>query len=78
MAAAQDGDAAAYETLLREIVPALRVFVSARMRESAATEDVVQNVLLSLHRARLTYQPSACGRCSACPRSAAWRSASSW
>jgi len=58
MAAAQDGDAAAYETLLREIVPALRVFVSARLRESAATEDVVQNVLLSLHRARHTYQPS--------------------
>ena len=58
MAAAQDGDAAAYEALLREIVPALRVFVSARLRDSAATEDVVQNVLLSLHRARHTYQPT--------------------
>jgi RNA polymerase sigma-70 factor (ECF subfamily) len=58
MAAAQEGDAAAYETLLREIAPALRVFVSARLRESAATEDVVQNVLLSLHRARHTYQPA--------------------
>ena len=58
MAAAQDGDSAAYEALLREIVPALRVFVSARLRDSAATEDVVQNVLLSLHRARHTYQPT--------------------
>jgi RNA polymerase sigma-70 factor (ECF subfamily) len=57
MAAAQDGDSVAYETLLREIVPALRVFVGARLRESAASEDVVQNVLLSLHRARHTYQP---------------------
>ena len=58
MAAAQDGDAAAYEALLHEIVPALRVFVSARLREPSASEDVVQNVLLSLHRARHTYQPS--------------------
>jgi RNA polymerase sigma-70 factor (ECF subfamily) len=58
MAAAQDGDAAAYETLLREISPGLRVFVNARLRDTGAAEDVVQNVLLSLHRARHTYQPS--------------------
>ncbi len=58
MAAAQGGDAAAYETLLREISPGLRVFVSARLRDTGAAEDVVQNVLLSLHRARHTYQPS--------------------
>jgi len=58
MASAQAGDAAAYEALLREIVPALRVFVGARLRETSAAEDVVQNVLLSLHRARHTYEPS--------------------
>jgi len=58
MASAQDGDAAAYEALLHEIVPALRFFVGARLRETSAAEDVVQNVLLSLHRARHTYQPS--------------------
>jgi RNA polymerase sigma-70 factor (ECF subfamily) len=58
LASAQDGDAAAYEALLHEIVPALRAFVGARIRETAAAEDVVQNVLLSLHRARHTYQPS--------------------
>jgi len=57
MAAAQEGDATAYETLLREIAPALRVFVGMRVREVSAAEDVVQNVLLSLHRARHTYQP---------------------
>jgi RNA polymerase sigma-70 factor (ECF subfamily) len=57
MAAAQDGDSAAYEALLHEIVPALRVFVGARLRETSAAEDVVQNVLLSLHRARHTYEP---------------------
>ncbi len=58
MAAAQDGDAAAYAALLNEIVPALRVFVDLRLRDASATEDVVQNVLLSLHRARHTYEPS--------------------
>lgn len=58
MAAAQDGDAQAYEALLREIVPALRVWVRARLRENEGAEDVVQNVLLSLHRARHTYDPS--------------------
>ncbi len=57
MAAGQDGDAAAYEALLRELVPALRVFVNVRIRDSSAAEDVVQNVLLSLHRARNTYDP---------------------
>lgn len=57
MAAAQDGDSGAYESLLRELVPALRVFVGARIRESSTAEDVVQNVLLSLHRARNTYDP---------------------
>ncbi len=57
MAAAQGGDSAAYESLLRELVPALRVFVGARIREASAAEDVVQNVLLSLHRARNTYDP---------------------
>jgi len=58
MAAAQDGDAAAYDALLQELLPALRVFVNARIREASTAEDVVQNVLLSLHRARNTYDPS--------------------
>jgi RNA polymerase sigma-70 factor (ECF subfamily) len=57
MAAAQEGDATAYEALLREIAPALRVFVGMRVRDTSVAEDVVQNVLLSLHRARHTYQP---------------------
>ena len=57
MAAAQDGDAAAYESLLRELVPALRSVVGSRLRDFAAAEDVVQNVLLSVHRARHTYDP---------------------
>lgn len=57
MAAAQDGDRACYERLLTEILPLLRGLVRRRVRDPAAVEDVVQNVLLSLHRARHTYRP---------------------
>jgi len=57
MIAAQQGDAIAYERLLSELIPLLRSFVRARLRgDSAAVEDVVQNVLLAVHRARHTYR----------------------
>ncbi len=57
MAAAQQGDRVAYERLLREVLPAVRAFVGVRMRWMPGAEDVVQNVLLSIHRARHTYRP---------------------
>jgi RNA polymerase sigma-70 factor (ECF subfamily) len=57
MTAAQRGDEIAYERLLSELIPLLRSFVRARLRDdSAAVEDVVQNVLLAVHRARHTYR----------------------
>lgn len=55
MAAAQQGDARAYEALLRDLRPVLRDYVRQRIDEPGA-EDVVQTVLLSLHRARHTYR----------------------
>ena len=57
MVAAQAGDAAAYEKLLLELLPHLRGFVRRRIGDSEALEDVVQNVFVSLHRARHTYRP---------------------
>ena len=57
MAAAQDGDAAAYQRLLESVLPRLRGFVANRLGDPASVEDVVQNVLFSLHRARHTYRP---------------------
>lgn len=57
MASAQAGDREAYERLLQALLPAARGFVRSRLRDPIATEDVVQNVLLSLHRARHTYRP---------------------
>lgn len=58
MARAQDGDARAYETLLRECLPLLRAICRQRLREPAEVEDAVQDTLLTLHRVRSTYDPS--------------------
>lgn len=58
MAAAQDGDRAAYNALLREILPQLRAVCRARLRQAADVDDAVQDTLLSLHALRHTYDPT--------------------
>jgi RNA polymerase sigma-70 factor (ECF subfamily) len=60
MRAAQGGDGEAYRRLLLEIVPLLRGRVRRELggRGGSDIEDVVQEVLLSLHAARRTYDPS--------------------
>jgi DNA-directed RNA polymerase specialized sigma24 family protein len=57
MQAAQDGDRIAYAGLLHEVVPLLQRTLSARQRFLQPTdrEDLIQDVLLSLHAARDTY-----------------------
>ena len=57
MRAAQQGDEAAYQALLEELLVVVRRMVRARLADQEAAEDVVQVVLLSIHRARHTYQP---------------------
>lgn len=59
MRAAQDGDATAYLELLHMVTPYVRRVVAHR-RGFAGREDVedlVQDVLLSLHAVRATYDP---------------------
>ncbi|MGH0035456.1 MAG: sigma-70 family RNA polymerase sigma factor [Myxococcota bacterium] len=56
MVAAQAGDSEAYQRLLEELLPVVRRQVQSRLR-GAGSEDVVQNALLSIHRARHTYRP---------------------
>jgi len=56
MAASQRGDRAAYEKLLLELLPYVRSQVAARIGDASEREDIVQNVLISLHRARHTYR----------------------
>lgn len=57
MAAAQAGDAGAYESLLVSLLPVLRTFVRRRGVDGNEVEDVVQEVLLLIHRARHTWRP---------------------
>ncbi len=57
MVAAQQGDAPAYQALLRDSVP---VIAATARRQGVApdrVEDVVQEVLITIHRARATYDP---------------------
>ena len=62
MRAANGGDAAAYERLLRDIAAALRPVVrrglSRAGRATADAEDVVQDVLLAIHLKRHTWDAS--------------------
>ncbi len=58
MDAAQSGDRAAYERLLVDLSKAVRARVRRRLRNHDDAEDVVQEVLLTVHRVRHTYDPS--------------------
>jgi RNA polymerase sigma-70 factor (ECF subfamily) len=60
MAHAQQGDSDAYVTLLRAITPKIRQLVRARRRfiGDSDVEDIVQEVLLSVHAVRATYDPA--------------------
>jgi RNA polymerase sigma factor (sigma-70 family) len=59
MRSAQQGNRAAYVSLLREVAQILNRVVQSRAWFLAAAdrEDLVQDVLLSLHAARATYDP---------------------
>jgi RNA polymerase sigma-70 factor (ECF subfamily) len=56
MVAAQAGDRAAYATLLQECVPYIRSVASRRLPPDRL-DDAVQETLLTIHRARHTYDP---------------------
>jgi RNA polymerase sigma-70 factor, ECF subfamily len=55
MQRARQGDQAAYTALFHAITPALRGFLIRRLGAHADVEDVIQNILLSIHRAGHTY-----------------------
>lgn len=57
MAAAQGGDRAAYEKLLRDCVPFIQSLARRQGVPADRSDDVVQEVLLTIHRARATYDP---------------------
>lgn len=57
MRAAQDGDAAAYQALLRDCVPFIAAVARQRGLPADRVDDVVQETLITIHRVRATYDP---------------------
>lgn len=58
MVASQQGDRAAYEALLESLGRVVSLFVRRRLGDANFVDDVVQEVLLSVHRARHTWNPA--------------------
>ncbi|HLX28119.1 MAG TPA: sigma factor [Casimicrobiaceae bacterium] len=58
MARAQSGDGEAYRRLLRAITPCLRALAVRGGSDLRDVEDVVQDVLLTVHAVRHTYDPA--------------------
>jgi RNA polymerase sigma factor (sigma-70 family) len=60
MLAAQEGDSASYALLLSEAAGLVRGMIRRRLRAVRAEdiEDILQDVLLSIHAARATYDPA--------------------
>jgi RNA polymerase sigma-70 factor (ECF subfamily) len=58
MAQAQAGDRDAYRRLLTEITPYLRALAQRQHRDSRDVEDSVQDILLTVHSIRHTYDPA--------------------
>jgi RNA polymerase sigma-70 factor (ECF subfamily) len=57
LTAAQQGNAEAYRLFLTSILPFVRAVVRKRCRSEDLVADVVQDVLLTIHRVRHTYEP---------------------
>src|SRR5215471_10546393 len=58
MARAQDGDGGVYRRLLQEVTPYLRSLAASRHRDPSDAEDAVQDILLTIHAVRQTYDPA--------------------
>jgi RNA polymerase sigma factor (sigma-70 family) len=58
MAHAQGGDRAAYRRLLEEIAPYVRALAVRRLPNRSDVEDAVQDVLMTVHAVRQTYDPT--------------------
>lgn len=55
---AQNGNKRAYESLLREVTRVLRPIVRRALSNPADVEDVVQDILVTLHQVASTYDPA--------------------
>lgn len=55
MRLAQEGNKQAYSALFQSVTPMLRSFVSQKINNRADMEDIVQEILISIHKAGHTY-----------------------
>lgn len=58
MTLAQAGDSVAYQKLLRDITLYVKPILRRKLGDPAHTDDVTQDILLSIHKARHTYDSS--------------------
>jgi RNA polymerase sigma factor (sigma-70 family) len=58
MAAAQAGDQVAYRQLLQAILPYVRAYSHRHLSRRDSAEDLIQDIFLTVHRIRHTYDPS--------------------
>ena len=58
MASYQEGRFEAFDELYGLVAPAVRRFLTGRIRDAARTEDVLQETFLQMHRARRSYDPA--------------------
>ena len=58
MAQAQDGDREAYRRLLEGMTPYLRSLARRCFKQPSDVEDAMQDVLLTVHMVRRTYDPA--------------------
>ncbi len=55
MGLAQEGDKQAYSQVFQKITPLLRSFIAQKIRNHDDIEDIVQEILISIHKASHTY-----------------------
>lgn len=58
MARAQAGERDAYRALLLAVTPYIRAMAARALRERADVEDAVQDILITVHRIRHSYDPA--------------------
>ncbi|EPG75305.1 ECF sigma factor [Leptospira fainei serovar Hurstbridge str. BUT 6] len=57
MKKSQDGDSREYELLLRQVRDILRAFLISRISNIDDREDLLQEILIGIHRAKNSYRP---------------------
>lgn len=57
MELAQQGDAKAYESVIRDIAPIIESAIRPKINRQEDADDIIQETLVSVHRASHTWQP---------------------